>query len=67
MVDSMARAAGCAWLADAGRHGSKGDSGTATDPFGLWRSGAARRVQAGVGVVESAIYAREMGDSPPVT
>jgi hypothetical protein len=55
MVDSMARAAGWAWLADAGRHGPKGDSGSATDPFGTWRSGAARRVQTVVGVVESAI------------
>jgi hypothetical protein len=58
MVDSMARAAECAWLGDAGRRGPNGDSGKATDPFGPWRSGAARRVQAGVWVVESAIWAR---------
>jgi hypothetical protein len=55
MVDSMARAAACAWLADAGRRGPKGDSGKATDPFGPWRTGAAKRVQADVGVVESTI------------
>ena len=32
-----------------------GDSGSATAPFGTWRTGAARRVQPGAGVAGSAI------------
>jgi hypothetical protein len=40
---------------DAGRRGPKGNSACGTGPFGTWRSGAAERVQAGAGVVESAI------------
>jgi hypothetical protein len=55
MVDSMARADVGAWLADAGRRRPKGDSASGTDPFGRWRTGAARRVHTAVGVVESAI------------
>ena len=55
MVDSMARTTVGAWLADAGRRGTKGDSGPATDPLGTWRPGAARRVHTVVGVMESGI------------
>jgi hypothetical protein len=40
---------------DAGRRGQKGDSGSATDPFRAWRSGAAGRLQKGAAVVESII------------
>jgi hypothetical protein len=56
MIDSAAAALGCAWPVDAGRRGQKGDSGSATDPFRAWRSGAAGRVQTGAVVVESIIY-----------
>jgi hypothetical protein len=57
MADSAAAVPGCACTVDAGRRGRKGDSGSATDPFRTWRSGAAGRVQTGAGVAESAIYA----------
>ena len=56
MVESAATAAACARAVDAGRRGPKGHSVSDTGPFGPWRSGAADRVQAGAGVVESAIY-----------
>jgi hypothetical protein len=46
----------CARAVDAGRRGPKGHSARGTGPFGPWRSGAAERVQAGAGVVESVIY-----------
>jgi len=55
MIDSVAGATGCVSIADAGRRGPKGDSGTATDPFGPWPTGAARHPQTVVGVVESII------------
>jgi hypothetical protein len=56
MVDSAAAVPAWARAVDAGRRGPKGDSAGGTGPFGPWRSGAAERVQAGAGVVESAIY-----------
>src|SRR3712207_6454425 len=56
MIDSAARAAAWSWPVDGGRRGPKGDSGGATDPFGPWRSTAAGRGQAVVGVVESVIW-----------
>jgi hypothetical protein len=55
MVDSAAGVPGCAWRVDAGRCPPKGNSGSATGPFGGCRSGAAGRVQTGATVVESAI------------
>ena len=68
MVDFVARAAAWSWIVVAGRRGPKGDSGRATDPFGPWRSSAARRGQAAVGVAESAILAttlEAMRRAPP--
>jgi hypothetical protein len=55
MIDFIARAARCPCTVDGGRRGPKGDSGSATDRFGPWRSGAAGRGQMDVGVVESVI------------
>jgi hypothetical protein len=55
MVDSAARAARCAWIADTGRQGPKVDSASGTASFGAWRSCAARRVQMVVLVVESTV------------
>jgi hypothetical protein len=56
MIDSAAAVPACARAVDAGRRGPKGHSARGTGPFGPWRSGAAERVQAGAGVVESVIY-----------
>jgi hypothetical protein len=53
MVDSAARAARCARIADAERREPKVDSASRTAAFGAWRSCAARCVQMVVLVVES--------------
>jgi hypothetical protein len=55
MVGSAAAVLACARAVDAGRRGPKGNSACGTGPFGTWRSGAAERVQASAGVVESVI------------
>ena len=58
MIDSAAAVPACAravmWPTHP-RRGRKGNSACGTGPFGTWRSGAAERVQAGAGVVESVI------------
>jgi hypothetical protein len=51
MADCAAAVHGCACPVDAGRRDQKGDSGSATDPFRAWRSGAAGHVQTGAVVV----------------
>src|SRR5579884_2780372 len=58
MIDSTARVAGCACIADAGRRRAKGHSARGTGPFGRWRTGAARCVQTGAGVAVSIILDR---------
>jgi hypothetical protein len=55
MIGSAAAVPACARAADAGRRGPEGHSAGGTGAFGPWRSGAAERVQAGAGVVESVI------------
>jgi hypothetical protein len=55
MTDSMAAVLACARAADAGRSTAKGSRAGCPAPFGGWRSGAAERVQASAGVVESVI------------
>ncbi len=68
MVDPAARAAAWPWIVDAGRRTTKGNSGGATGRFVGCRSGAARHVQAVVGVVGSAIYfypGPTQGETPP--
>ena len=55
MIDSMARVAACPWIVDARRRGPKGDSGGSHGPLRHVVTGAARRGQAGAGVVESII------------
>jgi hypothetical protein len=55
MTESAAAVAVCARAVDAGRRGPKGHSAGGTGPFGPWRSGAAERVQAATGVVDSVI------------
>ena len=56
MIDSAAAVPGCARAVDAGRRTAKWHTAGGTGHFGGWRSGAAERVQAGAGVVESVIY-----------
>jgi hypothetical protein len=51
-IDSAAGVVGRARIADAGRRTAKEDSGSATDSFGGWRSGAARRVRTAAPVAE---------------
>jgi hypothetical protein len=48
--------AGCAWLGDAGGCTTKGDSASGTDSFARVPTGAARRVQPVVEIVNSLIY-----------
>jgi hypothetical protein len=55
MVGSAAAVLACARAVDAGRRTAKGSRAGCPAPFGGWRSGAAERVQAGAGGVESAI------------
>jgi hypothetical protein len=58
MIDSAAAVPACARAVIRPTHprrGTKGHSASGTGPFVPWRSGAAERVQAGAGVVESAI------------
>src|SRR3954466_10878009 len=55
MVDPSPRAPPGSGMVDAGRCPSKGNSGSATDPFGGCRSGAARQRRGGVGVAGSVI------------
>ena len=55
MVGPVAHTAPRSWIVDAGRCTPKGNSGSATDPFGRCRSGAARQLRGAVGVVESVI------------
>jgi hypothetical protein len=56
MVDSAAGAAGWSWIVDVRRREAKGHSGDSHGPLRIVASGAARRGQAAVAVVESAIY-----------
>ena len=59
MIDLGSRAAELACIGFGSRpprHGPKGDSGRATDRFGPWRSGAARRDKSDVGGFKSIIY-----------
>jgi len=56
MIDFAARVPAWPRTVDAGRCPREGHSGRATGPFSGCRSGAAGRVQAGAGVVESVIY-----------
>ena len=51
----MAAAATRTWIVDAGRCRPKGNSGSATGPFGRCRSSAGRQLRGVVGVVESVI------------
>jgi hypothetical protein len=55
MIDFAAAMPGWSWIVDAGRRTPPRDSAGGTDREGGWRSGAARRGQTGVGVVESII------------
>src|SRR3954449_10540859 len=57
MVDSASAVLACARAVDVGRRTAKGRRAGCPSPFAGWRSGAAERVQASVGIVESAIYA----------
>src|SRR5829696_6089585 len=57
MVDSTAAVAAWWWLVDGRRRGTKGHSADRHGPLRTVASGAARRGQAGAGVVGSAIYA----------
>jgi hypothetical protein len=56
MIDPAAAGPGCARAADAGRRTANRHSAGGTGRFCGWRSGAAERVQAGAGIVESVIY-----------
>jgi hypothetical protein len=56
MIDSASAVPACARAVDAGRRTAKGSRAGCPTPFAGWRSGAADRVQASAGVVESAIY-----------
>src|SRR3954468_22450061 len=60
MVDSASAVPACARAVDAGRRTAKGIRAGCPDPFAGWRSGAAERVQAGAGGVESAIQVPAM-------
>jgi hypothetical protein len=55
MVGSAAAVLACARAVDAGRRTAKGSRAGCPAPFGGWRSGAAERVQASAGDVESVI------------
>ena len=56
MIGSTAAVLACARAVDAGRRTAKGRRAGCPSPFGGWRSGAAERVQASAGVVDSVIW-----------
>jgi hypothetical protein len=65
MVGAATRAASRFWIVDAGRCTPKGNSGSATDPFGGCRSGAARQHRGVVWVVVPAISQWDSATAPP--